>query len=71
LLELGRKFGVRDDRGMTLYLRLSGQDIADLVEWSRPKASECLKKLAAEGVVMRKHGRFNIDSAKIQIGLRS
>ena len=46
LLDLGRKFGVPHDREMLIDLRLSGQDIADLVECSRPKASECLKKLS-------------------------
>jgi CRP-like cAMP-binding protein len=71
LLDLGRKFGLRDDRGMIIDLRLSGQDIADLVECSRPKASECLTKLVAEGVVVREHSRFIIDSAKIETSLRS
>jgi CRP-like cAMP-binding protein len=71
LLDLGRKFGARNDRGMIIDLRLTGQDIADLVDSSRPKTSECLKKLVAEGVVMREHGRFIVDSAKIQISLRS
>ena len=71
LLDLGRKFGVRHDRGMIIDLHLSGQDIADLVECSRPKASECLKKLVAEGVVMREQRRFIIDSAKIEASLRS
>ena len=71
LLDLGRKFGLRDDRGMIIDLRLSGQDIADLVECSRPKASECLKKLVAEGLVTREHRRFIIDSAKIETSLRS
>jgi CRP/FNR family cyclic AMP-dependent transcriptional regulator len=71
LLDLGRKFGARDARGMIIDLRLTGQDIADLVDSSRPKTSECLKKLVAEGVVMREHGRFIVDSAKIQISLRS
>jgi CRP-like cAMP-binding protein len=71
LLDLGRKFGARGERGMIIDLRLTGQDIADLVDSSRPKASECLQKLVAEGVVLREHGRFIIDSAKIQISLRS
>lgn len=70
LLDLGRKFGVRHDRGTIIDLRLSGQDIADLVECSRPKASECLKKLIAEGIVMRERRRIIIDSAKIESGLR-
>jgi CRP-like cAMP-binding protein len=71
LLDLGRKFGVRHDFGTIIDLRLSGQDIADLVECSRPKASECLKKLIAEGVIMREQRRFIIDSAKIETSLRS
>ena len=71
LLDLGRKFGARGERGMIIDLRLTGQDIADLVDSSRPKTSECLKKLVAEGAVMRENGRFVIDSAKIQISLRS
>jgi len=71
LLDLGRKFGVPDDRGMIVDLPLNVQDIADLVECSRPKASESLKKLIAEGVVMRENRRFIIDSAKIETGLRS
>jgi len=71
LLDLGRKFGAPHDRGTLIDLRLSGQDMADLVECSRPKASECLKNLVAEGIVRREQGRFIIDSAKIQISLRS
>ena len=71
LLDLGRKFGQRDDHAMIVDLGLSGQDIADLVECSRPKVSECLKSLVAEGVVTREHRRFIIDSAKIQASLRS
>ena len=70
-LDLGRKFGQKHDRGMTIDLRLSGQDIADLVGCSRSKASECLKKLVGEGIVMREHRRFIIDPAKIQTSLRS
>ena len=71
LLDLGRKFGQRDELGMIIDLGLSGQDIADLVESSRPKVSECLKQLVAEGVVKREHRRFIVDPAKIQAGLRS
>ncbi|MGO9607254.1 MAG: Crp/Fnr family transcriptional regulator [Candidatus Binataceae bacterium] len=71
LLDLSHKFGVRDDRGIIIDLRLSGQDIADLADCSRPKASECLKTLVAEGVVTRERRRFIIDAAKIQTSLRS
>jgi len=70
LLDLGRKFGLREDRGTIINLRLTGQDIADLTDCSRPKGSECLKKLVAEGIVMREHHRFIIDSAKLQASLR-
>ena len=71
LFDLGRKFGQRDDHAMIVELGLSGQDLADLVEGSRPKVSECLKRLVAEGVVKRDHRRFIIDSVKIQTSLRS
>ena len=71
LLDLGRRFGKRDDHLMIIDLGLSGQDIADLVECSRPKVSECLKQLVAEGFVKREHRRFIIDSAKIEASLRS
>ena len=71
LFDLGRKFGQRDDHAMIVDLGLSGKDIADLVESSRPKVSECLKQLVAEGVVTRDHRRFIIDSVKIQANLRS
>ena len=71
LLDLGLKFGVRNDRGTIIDLRLSGQDIADLVGCSRPKASECLKKLVAEGFVMRERRVLIIDPVKIQTSLRS
>ncbi len=70
LLDLGLKLGVRVD-GMVLNLRLSVQDIADLVDCSRPRASECLKQFVAEGVVIRERGRLIIDTAKIQASLRS
>ena len=42
-----------------------------MADCSRPKASECLKKLVAEGVMTRERRRFIIDSAKIQASLRS
>jgi CRP/FNR family transcriptional regulator, cyclic AMP receptor protein len=71
LLDLGRKFGQRDDHTTSIDLDLSGQDIAALVECSRPKVSECLKKLVAEGIVTRERRRFIIDSAKILASLRS
>ncbi len=71
LLDLGRKLGQQDDRGMIINLGLGVQDIADLVECSRPKASECLKKLVAEGVVMRERRCLIIDSEKIKASLRS
>ncbi len=71
LLDLGRKFGQRDDHAMIVDLGLSGQDIAELVESSRPKVSECLKQLVAEAVVKRDHRRFIIDAVKIQADLRS
>ncbi len=71
LLDLGRKFGQRDEFGLIIDVGLSGQDIADLVESSRPKVSECLKKLVAEGIVKREHRRFIVDPARIQTGLRS
>ena len=71
LLDLGRKFGQRDELGMIIDLGLSGKDLADLVESSRPKVSESLKKLVAEGVVKREHRRFIVNPARIQAGLRS
>jgi CRP/FNR family transcriptional regulator, cyclic AMP receptor protein len=71
LLDLSSKFGQRDDLGMIIDLGLSGQDIADLVESSRPKVSQCLKQLVAEGVVKRERRRFIVDPARIQTGLRS
>ncbi len=71
LLDLGRKFGQRDEHAMIVDLGLSVKDIADLVESSRPKVSECLKSLVAEGVVKRERRRFIIDAIKIQARLRS
>jgi len=71
LLDLGRKFGQRDEHAMIVDLGLSGKDIADLVESSRPKVSESLKQLVAEGIVKRERRRFIIDAIKIQARLRS
>lgn len=71
LLDLSRKFGVQDDRGTIIDLPLKGQEIADLVGCSRPKASECLNRLIAEGVVMRERRRLIVNPTKIQASLRS
>lgn len=71
LLDLGLKFGVRDNRGTIINVRLSVQDIADLVGCSRPRASECLKEFVAEGVVTRERRLIMIDPAKIQTIMRS
>jgi len=71
LFDLGLKLGMREDRGIMINLRLSIQDLADLVDCSRPRASECFKQLVAEGAVIRERQRLIIDPAKIQASLRS
>jgi CRP-like cAMP-binding protein len=61
--EVADHFGVADDRGRLIDLRLSHEDLAALVGASRPMVSKHLKELESEGALARENGRFLLLSA--------
>lgn len=56
LLELGREYGIEQEGGLFIDLRLSPQDLADTIGCSRQTASAELHKLAREGLIQVKQG---------------
>lgn len=71
LHDMSGKFGVEDDRGMIINLSLTHKEIAELVDCSRPKVSQCIRRLARGGALIRDHRRLIVDRAKIRTILRS
>jgi CRP/FNR family transcriptional regulator len=56
--EIAGRFGTAEAQGTLIGLRLSHEDLADLVGASRPIVSKHLKKLTHEGVLSRHGGRY-------------
>lgn len=66
LLELALKFGVQDARGTILTLRLTHEDLADLIGASRQKVTEHLNELERQQVIMREGRRLILLPHKLQ-----
>lgn len=58
LLELTQKFGVQDSRGAILTLRLTHEDLANLVGASRQRVTEHIRELEAQGLILREGRRL-------------
>jgi CRP/FNR family transcriptional regulator len=56
--EIAETFGVADEAGRLITLRLSHEDFAALVGASRPMVSKHLKELASDGVISKRRGRY-------------
>lgn len=61
--EVADQFGVADERGRLITLRLSHEDLAAMVGASRPMVSKHLKELESDGTVAREHGRYRMRPA--------
>jgi CRP/FNR family transcriptional regulator, cyclic AMP receptor protein len=66
LLDLGSKFGAQDERGTILNVRLTYQEIADLVDGQRKAVSICLKMLMREGALIQEGRRLIILPKQLQ-----
>lgn len=51
--DLGQRFGVRDSRGILLTVRLSHEDLAEMIASSRPMVTRLIAEMVAEGVIAR------------------
>ena len=60
-LELARKFGTRDQRGIILNLPLTHALLADMIGARRPTVSEMVMDLERKGIVVRDCRRFVVD----------
>lgn len=69
LLDLAAKFGVQNDRGTILNVRLRHRDIAELVGGSRARVSAYLERLAAQGALVQEGHRIRIVGNKLQAAL--
>jgi len=68
LLDLG-KFGVQDDRGTILNVRLTHRDIAELAGGSRARVSAYLERLATQGALVQEGRRITIVADKLRAAL--
>lgn len=66
LLELAQKFGVRDARGTLLILKLTHEDLADLVGASRQKVTEHMKELERQQVLLRDRRRLIVHPDRLR-----
>jgi CRP-like cAMP-binding protein len=66
LLELARKFGVQDSRGVILILQLTHEDLANLVGASRQKVTEHLKDLERQEAILRDGRRLIVVPERLQ-----
>jgi CRP/FNR family transcriptional regulator, cyclic AMP receptor protein len=60
LLQLARRFGQREPGGLRIGLKLSQQDVADLLGASRQRVNAGLKKLERTGVLRVTAGRWEV-----------
>ena len=65
LLEVGTKFGVEDSRGVLLTLKLTHEDLADLVGASRQRTTVQLKEFENEEALIRDGRRMIIVPHKL------
>lgn len=65
LLEVGAKFGVNDSRGLLLTLKLTHEDLADLVGASRQRTTVQLKEFEHERSLIRDGRRIIIVPEKL------
>lgn len=65
LLELGAKFGVEDARGTLLTLKLTHEDLAELVGASRQRTTVQLKEFERERALIRDGRRIIIVPARL------
>ena len=65
LLELTEKFGVRDWRGTLLRLKLTDEDLAELVGASRQGTTEQLNDFERQGVITCQRRRLIIVPEKL------
>ena len=70
LLDLSSKFGVQDNRGTILNVRLTHRDIAELVGGSRARVSAYLERLAAQGALVQEARRIRILTDKLEAALK-
>jgi CRP/FNR family cyclic AMP-dependent transcriptional regulator len=66
LLEVGNKFGVEDSRGVLLTLKVTHEDLADLVGASRQRTTVQLKEFEREHALIRDGRRMIIVPRKLR-----
>ena len=66
LLELAQKFGVRDARGVIISLKLTHDDLADLVGASRQRVTEHMKELETQQLLQRDGRRLIVSPQRLR-----
>jgi len=58
ILQLSRKHGVQDARGIIINLKITHQELAELVGTSRETVTRCLARLQRRGIIQLEHRRI-------------
>jgi len=66
LLELAQKFGVHDARGVIISLKLTHDDLADLVGASRQRVTEHMKELENQRLLQRDGRRLIVSPQRLR-----
>ena len=66
LFDLGNSFGIQDDRGTILALRITHEDLADSIGFSRQKVTETLADFEKRGALIRDGRRLILKSERLR-----
>jgi biotin operon repressor len=69
--EIAEAFGIPDARGALIRLRLSHEDLSELVGASRPMVSKHLKEFAKAGIFFKQNGRYIVSKEALAGSLDS
>jgi hypothetical protein len=68
LKDLASRFGVEDERGFLLTLKLSHMDLAEMIGSSRPMATVLIGEMVADGSLYRQGHQYLVPRAAMGIG---
>ncbi len=66
LMSLGNSFGVQDSRGMIVAVRMTHEDLADSIGFSRQKVTETLAEFAKQGALIREGRRLILNMERLR-----
>lgn len=66
LLDMAASFGVEDSRGTILSVRVTHEDLADSIGFSRPKVTQTLVRFERQGAISREGRRLILNTRRLR-----